>query len=80
VGLKILYCGFVFNQHYHAISETGIFLSFILFFLNSFTYSFVCYMMLSVSHTAQYQMTGLLVTVSELIAKTLGHEAEVLTT
>jgi hypothetical protein len=37
-------------------------------------------MMLLVSHTAQYQMTGLLVTVSELKAKTLGHEAEVLST
>jgi hypothetical protein len=37
-------------------------------------------MMLSVSHTAQYQMTGLLVTFSELKAKTVGHEAEVLTT
>jgi hypothetical protein len=34
--------------------------------------------MLSVSHIAQYQMTDLLVTVSELKAKTLGHEAEVL--
>jgi hypothetical protein len=37
-------------------------------------------MMLSVSHTAQYQMTGLLVTVSGLKAKTLGHEEEMLTT
>jgi len=35
-------------------------------------------MMLSVAHTAQYQMTGSLMTVSELKAKTLGHEAEVL--
>ena len=37
-------------------------------------------MMLSLLHTAQYQMTGLFVTVSQLKAKTLGHEAEVLTT
>lgn len=37
-------------------------------------------MMPSVSHTVQYQMTGLLVTVTELKAKTLGHEAGVLTT
>lgn len=33
--------------------------------------------MLYVSHTAQHQMTGLLVTVSHPNAKTLGYEAEV---
>jgi hypothetical protein len=36
--------------------------------------------MLYISHTAQHQMTDLLVTVSDLNAKTLGYEAEVLTT